>query len=495
MDNSSNYEILKSMNLCSDIYKNYKTNILQQLIDENKDLAPQGSPEWLAIREYNIGGSEMSIITGENCFSKIDSLVAQKTGFIKFNGNLACRWGKMFEVITQRLTEIILNIDTIHETGSLKGVVPHQRYSPDGLGIVKLNCEAEFGDEMIETKEYCIVLFEYKSPFSSVPSGFIPKHYLPQVKTGLCSIPLADFAIFINNLYRKCSMQDLNETIDYHKEFHTRDKKFIPENTLALGVNIFYQTKEQSALFINTFGYMFKNNSDNSDEHNLDELYDSDDSNESNEDNSHNIFNQISNYQKPKSYSYYETPNIHKYIENIITSSVGESIHIRDFGKSYYTDFNNLMELYDKGFLSIYYCEPYIFDEYYNDPFLVAQNKSPKSQIDSRKWFKKEIDLSQTIYNYKQIIENFNNGDKKIIGYMPWKLFKSDIIYQGREPNYIKKYEANIQKTINIIKDINTSSTEDVRISKFKKYFPKSKILKECGLDVSDAFEFLPKNI
>ena len=76
-------QILKNINLCSNIHKQHKTNILQTLIEQNKDLAPQGSLEWLTMRECSIGGSEMSIITGDNCFSKLDTLIAQKIAEIK----------------------------------------------------------------------------------------------------------------------------------------------------------------------------------------------------------------------------------------------------------------------------------------------------------------------------------------------------------------------------------------------------------------------------
>ena len=135
-------QILQNINLCSQIHKTHKKNILDKLIVLNQDLAPQGSPEWLAIRVYNIGGSEMSTITGENCFSSIDKLVAQKIGFSHFSGNIATRWGKLFEFATQQITEIVFDIDDgIQETGSLEGAIPNQRYSPDGLAIIKMKCE------------------------------------------------------------------------------------------------------------------------------------------------------------------------------------------------------------------------------------------------------------------------------------------------------------------------------------------------------------------
>jgi hypothetical protein len=461
------HQILQNINLCSNIHKQHKTNILNNFVHQNQDLAPQGSPEWLAVRKYTIGGSEISTITGENCFNKLDNLVAQKVGFSRFNGNIACRWGKIFECVTQRLTERIFNIDHIYETGSLEGLIQNQRYSPDGLGVVKIHCESEVDGEIIETDEYCIVLFEYKSPYSSIPMGVIPKHYLPQVKTGLCSIPITDFAIFINNLYRKCSMGDLNMSLDYDTEFHSRDKKFVPEIVLSVGVNIFYQTPNQKLKFISMYNSLVNEN----------KYTDSNDSDDSDND-AQNVFKQINTFQKPK---YNSMPAIYKYIEKVISTTGEPAISIRDFGKSYYGDFNTLLEIYDKDLLSIHFCEPHICESYYDNSFLSAQNKKPKI-LDT---------LESSIENYKKEILEFPN----IIGYLPWKLFKSDILYEERDPNYLDKYVGDIEKTLNIINDINESKTEFEKIKKFKKYFPKSKILKENGLDISDAFGFLPKNM
>lgn len=467
--NELNLKILKNINLSSEIHKQHKINILKHLINQNKDLAPQGSQEWLEIRKYTIGGSEISTITGDNCFSKLDNLVAQKIGFSKFSGNIACKWGKLFEGVTQQITKRILNIEHIYETGSLEGAIKNQRYSPDGLGVVKILCESKIGNEIIQTDEYCIVLFEYKSPYSSIPMGIIPTHYLPQVKTGLCSIPITDFAIFINNLYRKCAIGDLNETLVYDTVFHSRDSKFVPEKVLALGINIFYQTPKQMELFMET--YVLDSNKDpikSVDETESDET-DSDDD-------SKNVFNGINTHIYKTAYD--STPAIYKYIEKVAS---GEQVSGRDFGKGGYGDFNSLLELYDKGLVSVHYCEPHICESYYDNIFLSSQNKKPEI-LDN---------LSESIVRYRKEIDSFPNK----IGYLPWKLLKSDILYQERDPNYLNKYTNEINKTLNIIEDINDSHTEFEKIKKFKKYFPKSKILKDNGLSKSDAFEFLPRNI
>lgn len=466
-DTDLKYHILKNVDLSSNCFKHYKNNVLLKLINKNIDLAPQGSPEWLAIRETSIGGSEMAVITGDNPYQKLDTLVAQKVGFSKFMGNIACRWGKMFEVITQKVTEYIFDIEYMYETGSLEGAIQHQRYSPDGLGIVKIKCESEYDDEIMETEEQCIVLFEYKAPYSSIPPGFIPKHYLPQVKTGLCSIPISDFAIFINNLYRKCPMDDLNESLSYDKDFHSRDSKLTVEEVLALGVNIFYQTKEQQKLFTELYDI-------DKDSELIIDPYDSD----SDSEDDMNIFEKIESYQNRIVYN--DTPPIYKHIAKIINGNIPNMV-IRDFGKSYYSDFNAILELYDKGLISIHYCEPHIFDAYYNNDFLSSQGKKNKMPNNP----------SKSIESYKETIFNFPNA----IGYLPWKMFKSDIIYEERDPDYLKRYENEVNNAINIINEIKNKKTQEEQIMTFKRHFPTSKILQDNGLEKSNAFEFIPRDI
>jgi hypothetical protein len=473
-------QFVNNINLCSSVHINYKKSILDRFIYKNKDLAEQGSDEWLSVRKYTIGGSEMSTITGDNPYSKLDNLVSQKIGFSSFNGNLACRWGKIFEIVTTQLTERILNIEKIYETGSLEGGVDGQRYSPDGLAVMKVKCSDIIDNTLIETNEYCIVLFEFKSPYSSIPTGKIPKHYLPQVLTGLCSIPNTDFALFINNCYRKCCITDLNTTLDYDLNFHKRDAKLLPTEVLAFGLNIFYQTDIQRIKFLEKLNLQKKS----------DEITDSDDSDEYTSDSGSDvdaqyIFNKIN---EPKIPVYSNIPLLHTHIKNIISNTEPDnktdnvnSAHIKDFGISNYYEFDDLLKLYDDGLISLHVCKPHICETYYNTDFLKAQELKPDIFDD--------IETSIEIYK-KEI-----NCCSGIIGYLPFKLFKSDIIVQERDPDYLAKNKDKIDNALNIIKNINNSDTEFEKIKKFKSYFPKSKILKNSEYETHDAFEFMPRNV
>jgi len=448
--------ILKQIKLDSPLYENYKKGILEKFIHHNKHLAIQGSAEWLANRTYNIGGSEMSIITGENPYSAIDNLVANKLGFSTFSGNIATRWGKLFEYVTQIISTIVLEIDEIKETGSLDGAVPNQKYSPDGLAVIKVHCADIINNEKINTLEYCIILFEFKSPLNSIPDGIIPSYYLPQVKTGLCSIPITDFAIFINNMFRKCAFEDLNASSKYDISFHSSDKKKnLPEELpLAFGIILFYQTNAQRKSFYEKYKTDIGIESSKFDE--FDESNNSDESDESDESNMRYIFNS----------------NLYNFI---YTSA---KHNIRDFGKSYYKEFNEILQMFDDKLISVDYCKPHILEKYNNNTFLSAQQKNKGSN-----------NFQTTIDEYKDIIGKGTVNGRNIFGFLPWKLIKSDIIYQERDYNYVHKYNDKIQTTINIIKKINALPSHDDKVALFMKYYPKNKLFK----NYDDIKDFIPR--
>lgn len=467
---------LKTTDLATQEHKKYKLAILDKLLDKNKDLAPQGSKEWLADRTFNIGGSEMSVITKENPYTKLDQLVAQKVGFTKFNGNIATRWGKLFEDNTTRLCEILMSIENgVSETGSLEGCVPNQKYSPDGLAVIKMLClESDELGEAFESYQYCIVLFEFKSPYSAIPDGLVPKHYKPQPKTGLCSIPIADFSIFVNNMFRKCSFQQLNEFIGYDTTFHDKDEKKNADKhkPLAFGMLLFYQTKAQKKKFYKTYKTSITY---------VEPTYETDTEDSDSDD---NFFNQSK--KKPKPHMNNATNcTLHKYIYSHYSKDKTQRHAIRDFGKSYYRNFNDILQLYELGFFSIKYCTPHILAEYNKNDFLMEQNISIGSD-----------DCKDTIKNYNAIIDSktavTEKGDRPLIGYLPWKLFKSDIIYMPRDPNYVNNYADDIQTAVNMIKDIMSKETEEEKTALFKKIFPKSRVLKNCGRDNVANMQFLP---
>jgi len=228
--------------------------------EATKDAPAQRTPEWYALRPRTIGGSEIATLLGYNSFSSPKKLVAQKVGLTHFNGNTACRWGKIFEPVTTTLTEVMLNMDQeIAELGSLPGCVPGQRYSPDGMGVVWMPKTVQDYNKKTRAKKYrsvdwrwMCILFEFKAPYSGyAKSKRIPRNYEPQVLTGLASIKSAERGIFISNIYRRCSLPELNFDSQYNRTYHHRDgNKTMPatlgkhsictRTPVAVGMVIFY---------------------------------------------------------------------------------------------------------------------------------------------------------------------------------------------------------------------------------------------------------------
>ena len=166
---------------------------LEEFIEANSHLPEQGSEQWLKDRLFTIGGSEMSVITGDNPYKNIRGLIEQHIGTKTFKGNINTIWGSILEDLVVQILEGLWHA-RIFETGSLKGVVEGQKYSPDGLVYLS------FWD--------MIILLEIKCAVRRIAGKSVPKMYLPQIYTGLDTIPLADKAIFVDAMFRRCSLAD-----------------------------------------------------------------------------------------------------------------------------------------------------------------------------------------------------------------------------------------------------------------------------------------------
>ena len=450
MDGSSiRLRLLKSLNLTSKVFLESKRNALARLIAANAHLPAQGTEEWLDLRRFNIGGSEIGVLTGDNKFSNLKKLVAGKVGLCSFKGIMATRWGKAFEKVTTILMQQILEIDGgIQETSSIEGGIPNHRYSPDGLAVAKMLCGGVVDGEYIETKEYVTVLFEFKSPYSSIPDGTVPKCYMPQVLAGLGSIPIADFGLFVNNMYRKCSMAQFRADATYDTAFHNKDaEKFVLRNPAAMGFIIVYMSRETHAKFLESRGDDLGTNggeTDNSDADNSD----ADDT-----DMSH------INYAQMKSAG---PPDL---TQTILTKA--DKIHI-DFGKSSYFEFDSLLTMYDNKLIDFHYCEPMVIPEEMNKIPFIGRQENVFGEMASISDYKRKISdgLTDELANY---------DCAKIIGYIPYKLFNSDIIVVDRDPEFLAKCNAKVQETISVVRKIvGEDEGEDLPQihDRFRRYYP-----------------------
>ena len=185
-----------------------KLNELRIFCEMHSDKPKQGTKKWKEERnntnkEVTIGGSEMSTVLGENKYNNIDKLIQTKLGLITFSGNDATRWGNFFEPAGQLLIEKLFNC-VLYETGSLPGSIPNTSYSPDGFTVAytkqikKLISERYITEHNIPFDNAGIILFEIKSPYSRIPTNYIPEEYKAQPQCGLAYFKFIDISYFIN---------------------------------------------------------------------------------------------------------------------------------------------------------------------------------------------------------------------------------------------------------------------------------------------------------
>jgi hypothetical protein len=146
-----------------------------------------------------------------------------------------------------------------------------------------------------------------------------------------------------------------------------------------------------------------------------------------------------------------------------------------DFGEESSYNIDNLLKYIEMDFLSVEYYEPNINIEKYKESI-------PNDLINVF-----ELNNNINLISYKLLQTNPNKFISKFakickknkyipIGYLPWKLFKSDIIIVEKDPLYIYQFVDKIKKIISIIEDINSFETIEDKIETYKKYYPRAKI-------------------
>lgn len=412
----------------------------------------QKSAEWYLLKSKTIGGSEIATVLGINPFKKVNSLIADKLGLTEhaFTGNMATRWGTIFETVTREWSQKVLLMDEcIQETGSLEGVIHGQRYSPDGLGIVKLMSE--------EYKlDYYIVLFEFKSPYGSLPNGRIPKHYIPQIQTGMLTIPMVELSIFVNNCYRKCSFDNIGFNMEYDTIFHSKDltkkitKKQKFTDVLACGLIGFYQTKENYDLALTLCGY--NSESDSEEDFNA-------------------VFNEENTITESKA-GYTNT-------ENDIDILMGSRESLVDFGISKLPMLDRLFELCEEKRVHPIYYPMVLNQEAINELEFIQDHKKTKSytKLAPKKIIKLQL---------KQFLSHCEDTEHYPIGYLPWKLMKSDIILDTPDEEWQEKIEDPINDTLNKINIIQKSNNPR---EKYLEYFPEINGDVEVQIETEDLMK------
>uniref|UniRef100_A0A6C0BCX3 Uncharacterized protein n=1 Tax=viral metagenome TaxID=1070528 RepID=A0A6C0BCX3_9ZZZZ len=194
-----------------------KLNELRIFCETHADKPKQGTKKWKEERnntnkEVTVGGSEMSTVLGENKYNNIDKLIQTKLGLLTFSGNDATRWGNFFEPVGQLLIEKLFDC-VLYETGSLPGSIPNTSYSPDGFSVIyaekiqKLIIEKNIEQHTLPFDKAGTILFEIKSPYSRIPTNYIPDEYKAQPQSGLAYFKFIDIAYFINIVFRACTLK------------------------------------------------------------------------------------------------------------------------------------------------------------------------------------------------------------------------------------------------------------------------------------------------
>ena len=462
------------------------------IINNNINNPQQGSIEWHAIKKITIGGSEVATVIGKNPYKKTAELVAEKVGLneYKFNGNIATRWGNLFESITRVFTEIIFST-TIYETGSIQGPINRQRYSPDGLGIVNLKGQDNNIYEWL-------VLFEFKAPYKTIPDGIIPKQYIPQLQTGLMTIPDTEFAIFVNNMYRKCNIDNISFDAAYDTNFHSSDSKKLAkseilEESLACGVICFYLTAEdvtilekQNKILLKKFRSMIDP---------LDEMLDLDDTvlsstpllstplpstplhstivPISDTELSNTILDIVDDSAATKAhelnidYNLLDIYNLSKNSDDII-----------DFGELDESIIGKLLKLIDEKKIFTYSGDMILNNSAVKKIPIIAEHKL----IDDNVTLDVKDIITEQIQSFMQMSEN---NDDYTIGFMPWKLIKSDIIIEEKDVNWQEKIKEPIKQ---VITNIDTILNSENKSKTYRELYPNSKVpITELDADMDMA--------
>ena len=184
-----------------------KLQVLLDFLEEHKNLPVQGSEQWLLDRKFTIGGSEIPTIVGKNPYSNIRELIEGHVGIRVFKGNIYTMWGNLLEPLVIKILEKKWRCH-IYSTGSLPGVIPGQKYSPDGLVYL------DFLNK--------IVLIEIKCAARRSANGKIPEMYKPQLFTGLDTIRIADLGIFVDAMFRRCPVSSFSSNYYYDYNMHSR---------------------------------------------------------------------------------------------------------------------------------------------------------------------------------------------------------------------------------------------------------------------------------
>jgi hypothetical protein len=208
----------------------------------------QRDKEWYKLMGTTIGGSEIAAIMGLSPYSSFYKVVESKIEICKglkptnmSDNLLPCWWGTLFENVISKVVEIDLGNKVKGSNICIQKYEGH-RNSPDGYMVVHFYKKddvyhlwtTDLPRDSIELS--CIVLLEFKCPITRKATGNIPKHYIPQVLSGLSVSPIAYKGLYIDAIFKKCSLEQLKNNTEYDEIFHKKTNKDVNLYPITYGV-------------------------------------------------------------------------------------------------------------------------------------------------------------------------------------------------------------------------------------------------------------------
>lgn len=214
---------------------------LAEFIARYKDGPQQRTQEWLDVRRYGIGGSQIATLMGKNPYSGIMELLADKTNMTTFGFKLITYWGNIFEPLIRQYAERLYNTQVVGDQIFIKNDNSALYYSPDGFGALQCEISPEIAQYLTDeelSKTHYNVLFEFKCPFNRLPKhAGPPEYYIPQAQLGLKMAPICARCLFLEGVFRKCSIADFNFDGKYDKSLKQLCRWRAP---VAIGWILFY---------------------------------------------------------------------------------------------------------------------------------------------------------------------------------------------------------------------------------------------------------------
>ncbi|VVB71022.1 Uncharacterised protein [uncultured archaeon] len=229
---------------------------LNKIIDDFVNLYNNGMAQrdekWMKLIQITFGGSEIASIQGDNHWCPKINLVGMKCGIVqRDNPNLNTTWGQFFEDVSAIfinqyfLTEVKGDemCITVHDghSNSPDGIIVIHRYKDEKGRWELLTKDTEIDDETQIIHE--IAMLEFKNPpIRKLSIKQVPHHYFGQIQSGLSTVEIADFALFVDSTFCICKLDQLkyNDKFNHDLHHYAVHRDIIGKSPISIGFSIVY---------------------------------------------------------------------------------------------------------------------------------------------------------------------------------------------------------------------------------------------------------------